>query len=129
MSKTKSYFLTSYGGFRFINSCDTTNPHLDYVPPSYSNGSLMAKVRRSRYCEKIDEWLNYPFVDSEYWSKLEEYPERYEEEELRVKDICYTMYNDLVYTIKESGFQIHDEKQFKEDFIHYMYILSENNRP
>ena len=128
MSEPKPYFLTSYGGFRFINSSNITKPHLDYVPPSYTNGSLMAKVRRSRYCEEIDEWLNYPFVDSGYWNRTEE-SEYNENEELLVKDICYNMYDDLVCAIKESGFQIHDEKQFKEDFIHYMYILSENKRP
>ncbi len=128
MSKSKPYFLTSYGGFRFINSYDT-KPHTDYVPPSYINGSPMAKVRRSRYCEEINEWLNYPFIDSEYYDRIEEEPEYNEDEELRIKNICFAMYNELVEVIKQSGFQIHDDKQFKEDFIHYMYILSENKNP
>ena len=130
MSKTKPYFLTSYGGFRFINSCDTTKPHLDYVPPSYMNGSLMAKTRRLRYCEEIDEWLNSPLIDSEYWVRLEREQREYnEDEELMVKNVCFTMFNELVEAVIESGFEISDIKQFKEDFIHYMYTLSENTEP
>lgn len=130
MDKTKSYFLTSYGGFRFINSCDTTKPHLDYVPPSYMNGSLMAKTRRLRYCEEIDEWLNTPLIDSEYWIRIEREQQEYnEDEELMIKNVCFTMFNELVEAVIESGFEISDIKQFKEDFIHYMYTLSENTEP
>jgi hypothetical protein len=46
-----------------------------------------------------------------------------------VKDVCKTIYDDILNVIQEAGFEINDINQFKEDFIHYMYILSDNRRP
>lgn len=169
MSETKSYFLAPYGRLSFINICDR-KPHLAYAPPAYKEDSLMARIRRSGYCSEVNEWLNYPFINSEYWSRIEReerelerqendlyynevnehlqyependwddmvqddnrhknYDDSEEEEELKVKNICLTMYNDIVRAVNQSGFQINDLNQFKEDFIHYMYTLSENKKP
>lgn len=49
--------------------------------------------------------------------------------EIKVKHVCKTIFNEILEAIKDSGFEINDLNQFKEDFIHYMYILSDNRKP
>jgi hypothetical protein len=169
MSEMKSYFHTARKPISFINICDI-KPHRAYVSPVDDDAHFISKMNRSAYSSEVNEWLNYPFINSEYWWKLdreewerereEHYlygeenedlkytddwsndlvPDNYhdcepdddcepDEELPKVKDICKTMYDELLYAINNAGFQINDLNQFKEDFIHYMYTLSENQEP
>ena len=174
MSKTKSYFHTARQPISFINICDI-KPHRDYVSPTDDNAHFINKMKRSEYVSEVNEWLNYPFINSEYWwgvdrdewerereedylygeenealkytdtwsndlvpdnnytidnDRHRNYDDSEEDEEVpQIKDICMTMYEELLYAINNSGFQINDLNQFKEDFIHYMYTLSENQEP
>jgi hypothetical protein len=46
---------------------------------------------------------------------------------IKVSEVCLTMYKEILNEIIKSGFEIEDINQFKEDFIHYMYKLSNIN--
>jgi hypothetical protein len=44
---------------------------------------------------------------------------------LKIASICDSLYNDILQLIDSYGYTINDVNQFKEDLIHYVYILSD----
>ena len=123
MTEDNSYFHNVSHPISKIRSIGIT-PHLEYVGQAYSDDSLFHKMIRRKYSREVNEWLKYPFINSE-----NSYEEIFENEKLVInRDVCITIYKDLLQAIYSSGYEIDDINQFKEDFIYYMYILSDNTR-
>lgn len=113
--------------------------HKPYYEEPYSDDPIYYKAQRRNYIENVNEWLDEPL------DRQTEYDKRYNlvTKDEYCKNIIYetnqkTIINDAVKhkriikqmfdrmntIIQQSGFEINDNKQFKEDFIHFMYTLS-----
>lgn len=116
----------------FINSskcCD----HLEYVDQIFEDDDIMVYERRLTYTKKINRWLNMPLITdaSRYYDTLEDdfnFSEidgynyaMFTKNKVLVEDI----YNSIKSILKRSELQLSDENQFKEDFIYFMYKLSD----
>lgn len=109
--------------------------HQPYVSQAYEDDHFLSKTQRRVYIDAVNKWLDTPLysvgydsndngVFNTYEDDVDCEDEDDEDNEVLVKSVCCKIYNELMTTIKDNGFLIYDENQFKEDFIHYMYSLS-----
>lgn len=116
-----------------------------YVGTPEDEKKYVMMRERNKYTTKVNNWLNEPLIlnnkfqyedsnGNEIFPDLEidEYDEidhsnfthNYDVHVKRNSSVCLYIYKELVQLIQESGYILSDEKQFKEDFIHYMYSIS-----
>lgn len=81
-------------------------------------------IERKKYVRHLNEWLNRDLtndksVDNEIYENDNDICNNE-----KIKDFCKSFFNKLLVNIQRKGFEIDDENQFKEDFIHYIYRLS-----
>lgn len=69
-------------------------------------------IERKKYVRHLNEWLNRDLTNDKSLDNA------------KIKDFCKSFFNKLLNNIQRKGFEIDDENQFKEDFIHYIYRLS-----
>lgn len=125
----ESYF-TSYKLPIHIIHYNDRKKHLSYCSPAYEDDDIWTKINRKKYVSNVNKWLNYDYIDIDiFYDKQENIQHTNEYKQPLVKDVCKKMYDDVLNVIQDAGFEINDINQFKEDFIHYMYILSDNRRP
>ena len=145
----KSYFHT----FKTIYGDDVdglltvSGLHKRYVCEKFLDDPIMSRIQRSKYINSVNDWLTSPLYyeqeddcDEEYSDGTDcecEYYDVYDDEDdcddnddgesepITNQTIGKAMYDEIVATIYSSGFEIDDSKQFKEDFIHFIYTLSD----
>jgi len=109
---SNSFFLysPSFTGLRTISK-----HHMPYHPECYVNDDIYTMSQRSKYVRNVNEWLEKPtntFADQDD-------PNLYQN-----AHYVKSMFDELLNIIDSSNMKIYDHKQFKEDFIHYIYTLS-----
>ena len=123
MTESGSYFNNVAYPLSKIEYC-SIKPHITYVKQLQDKNDVLHKLRRNEFSREINNWLEYPFINNE-----NSYEYRFDNDELTInRDICISIYKQLINTIYSSGYEIDDINQFKEDFIYYMYILSDNTK-
>lgn len=123
MTESGSYFNNVAYPLSKIEYC-SIKPHITYVKQLQDKNDVLHKLRRNEFSREINSWLEYPFINNE-----NSYEYRFDNDELTInRDICISIYKQLINTIYSSGYEIDDINQFKEDFIYYMYILSDNTK-
>jgi hypothetical protein len=124
-----SYFYEYKRPVSYIN-IRNSKPHLSYIEPTSKEDDLITKCNRNNYVREINKWLNNNLIHYEYYKKQDNINNdediiNEENYTLKVKDICKEIYHDILEVVQESGFEINDLNQFKEDLIYYIYILSD----
>ena len=147
-----SYFDNSYLKFSLVNGV-CKKKHLSYVGYTYKDDSPDKHRHRSAFTTNINEWLNEPVVtisgimyieDELEEDELEE--DELEEDELeeqcdsdeytyfpsyrcykyiKNKQIIQNFCNDIMQCVKKNKYTFENIKQFKEDFVYYIYKLSD----
>lgn len=116
-----------------------SSKHKPYYEEPYTDDSIYYKAQRRNYIENVNSWLDEPLdSQTEYDKKYnlvtkDEYSKNiiYETNQktnindtVRHKTVVKQMFDRMNTIIQQSGFEINDNKQFKEDFIHFMYTQS-----
>lgn len=152
---TNSYFNTQFTVYDTdIDGLQTvSHNHKRYVSEKFTDDPIMTRIQRTKYIDSVNEWLLTPlyndnYINNEYvgfndfidyldmYNKNDEDCENNDEYECVDDDtpendpvtnqtMGKAMYNEITKAIYDSGFEIDDSKQFKEDFIHFIYTLSE----
>jgi len=104
----ESYFKSVSKPIQSIN-VSSKSKYFEIVEQVYTDDSIEMKTKRDMYCHEINSWLNTKHCENK--NETNGY-------------VCEKMFNDILEIIDQGGFKIHDLNQFKEDLIHYMYILS-----
>jgi hypothetical protein len=144
-----SYFKSNSVPILSYSKDFLTNVSYQELPTTY-NHTMISK--RNKYTTKINNWLNQPFLLSdgyqyedtngnEIFPDLEysqthdienispdEFSENYDIHLKRNSSVCLFIYKEIMEAINESSYELIDEKQFKEDFIHYIYTISDTNK-
>lgn len=143
--EVKSYFSTKTPLYTI--NYDMPNMHEIYVY-GRSNDVFMQSMK-TRYKKAVEEWLNTPFIsdcqrfqdydeDNEYYEEENEYYEEdnqyYDEEDeytnkrdydtTHNRDVIRSIYEDVVETVYNNGYEISNMNLFKEDLIYLLYRLS-----
>jgi hypothetical protein len=118
-----SYFYEYKRPISYINTT-YSKPHLTYIGPIDDEDNLLLRCHRKNYVREINKWLNNNLINSDYY-KIEDNKQFVKNNNLKIKDVCKVIYDDILKVVEESGFEIFDLNQFKEDLIHYIYILSD----
>lgn len=110
------------------NYVNIVNKWLSY---KYVDNHILTQNDRHTYGDE-----NYDDADSFTAFNHEEYNEDYNDEDYDVEKnkcktdnieiVCKNIFDELCECITRNGFEIYNYNQFKEDFIHYMYTLSDN---
>jgi hypothetical protein len=101
--------------------------HLPYVEEPYREDPLYFKSLRSTYVNKINNWLDKTDKDYNRTRRIDERNlELIDKTDFEIKHVTIIkkMFDELNSIISRSGFEIDDNKQFKEDFIHLIYTVS-----
>lgn len=123
MTEKESYFNSISHPISNIRGA-TIKPYLEYVKKAYMDDDILHRIRRRQYSREVNDWLSYPFINNE-----NAYETKFEDDKLIAnRDVCIKIYRDLIDAIYSSGYELDDINQFKEDFIYYMYILSDNSK-
>jgi len=114
---TESYYTT----LGEITRLETFSNHLDYQPECFDDEPVYSIGKRSVYKRRVNEWLNKPtnmYIEDqfEFQDKLSSV--------LKQAHYVKKMLDELSTIIEDADLQVYDYKQFKEDFIHYIYTLS-----
>lgn len=80
-------------------------------------------MERERFAKELNDWSAGPLVNS--YGVV-----RQNGKAVRIRSLLKKMYTDILEALKECDYQFEciDEKQFKEEFIYFMYILSDIQR-
>lgn len=108
--------------------------HLDYIEQSFEDDDDLQKERRIRYTTLVNFWLNassisdvtryFHLFDKDTYTEINN--KTFENTILtRNKEYVERFYNDIKSILKECDLNLSDENQFKEDFIYFMYKLSD----
>jgi hypothetical protein len=100
----------------------TNDVYHNYVPIAYSNDRYIDKFNRDNYKRIINEWFNSTVYNNH--SILIKDNDINENIPITNRDICYKIYNDVLETVLDSGYNIIDKNQLKEDIIYFIYRLS-----
>ena len=129
----ESYFDT-HQYFSFING-NCRKEHASYVGHTYTDDSLRKHRLRSAFTTTINDWLNEPVVTNGGIMYIEDEQEEGSDEDkylsyrcydyIKNKEVIRKFYNDIVQCIKQSKYSFIDINLFKEDFIYYIYKLSD----
>lgn len=130
----KSYFYKykTHNGDDIDGLNTLSGNHKKYISDKYLEDHILSRIERTKYVDHVNTWLNSPLCDdngNEY--NINEYDDVQRQETGEVRhaltnqSIAKCMYDDVVNIINSSGFEIDDNKQFKEDFIHFIYTLSD----
>lgn len=120
----ESYFYKKSSVIPYLNETNTKHKtykepyHKDELNNTEQNINHYKVIERKKYVRHVNEWLNKPLEDYKGIIYNDD------NSNVMVKDVCQTFFQELLDIIKEGNFQINDENQFKEDFIHYVYTLS-----
>lgn len=113
--------------------------HKPYYEEPYADDPIYYKTQRSNYINNVNEWLDEPLDSQKEYDKRynlvtrDEYSKNIVHESfqktgindsIKNKTVVKEMFDKMNIIIQQSGFEINDNKQFKEDFIHFMYTLS-----
>jgi hypothetical protein len=88
---------------------------------------------QTRYKNAVEEWLNTPFTsDCERFQDYDEDNEYYDEEytndrdydTTRNRDVIHSIYEDVLETVYNNGYEISNMNLFKEDLVYLLYRLS-----
>ena len=128
--------------------------HLNYHTIPYNNSLRSYKRARTKYIEEINNWLDSPlrnmngvvfrtntYIDSEMDSdtnmdsdmKMDmdsdsDTNQQHNYSIMKNVDIIEHLYNNILFELEKNNYKIKDLNQFKEDLIHYVYILSDIDR-
>lgn len=80
-------------------------------------------IQRENFIKTLNDWSSGPLVNS--YGKVQ-----YNNKSVRIRNVLFAMYNDIMEAVEscESPFEFIDEKQFKEELVYFMYILSDIDR-
>jgi hypothetical protein len=106
------------------NNCNFT---LSYVPNNIihketNSGVInlnndLNTINRKYFKQELNDWLNSKSINAN--GILRE-----NNEIVYNKDICKTIFNELLREVYNNQYKIEDINQFKEDFIYFMYNIS-----
>tara|TARA_Y100000780_G_scaffold220301_1_gene227531 strand:+ start:2528 stop:2875 length:348 start_codon:yes stop_codon:yes gene_type:complete len=105
---------TTHYGDDLDNLKTLSRKHMPYYSEDYDDNMLYYKTQRSKYVRDINRWLSKPLYENDNHNDVT----------ITNAGVIKKMFNDINDAIEKNGFIIHDNKQFKEDFIHFMYTLS-----
>lgn len=145
---TESYFVENedVDELPYINHI-CKKQHLKYHIIPYKNSLRSYKRNRTKYVEEINKWLDCPLQDTngaiyrtntmlnydefnilnENETNIEENDNKDDKDDIIMRniDVVENLYNNILYELEKKNYKIKDLNQFKEDLIHYVYILSD----
>jgi hypothetical protein len=111
--------VTNVNGFMYY--VDSDNENNENYDDFYNNTSLTQVVKEYNTYEHLD--INYDWndeYDEQYYNEDNDY-----EDCVKNADICEKLHDTIINELDNANYTIYDLNQFKEDFIHYMYRLSD----
>ena len=96
---------------------------LDYKEHNKAPIVLTKKMKRERFAKELNDWSDGPIVDTYGVVRNGGKP-------IRIRNVLKAMYDDILEAVDgcDEPFEFIDEKQFKEELIYFMYILSDIQR-
>ncbi len=121
--------VTNVNGFMYY--CDNDNELQDDF---YNDTTQIVKDYNTyQHLDENYDWDNNYEYDNDEYDNDEYNEKRYYDEEnynnyeeyVKNADICEKLHDTIINEIDNANYTIYDLNQFKEDFIHYMYRLSD----
>lgn len=120
---TNSYFYDNPSTIQDVNYSSNIQ-HLPYVSIPYTDSTLHHKHTRMNYIQHVNGWLKSYAVPASS-CMYSQYSFMEQNGTMKINTILETMFEDLLNILIQKGYKILDVNQFKEDFIHYVYTLSD----
>lgn len=118
-----SFFYDNPSTILDVNGCSNIQ-HLPYIIIPYTDSTIHHKHRRTNYIQHVNGWLN-SFVIPSSTCMYSQYTFIEKNNSVKISTILETMFEDILHILIKNGYKILDINQFKEDFIHYVYSLSD----
>lgn len=107
-----------------------SNDHKHFVEYPENKKNIYGFSKRKEYLKHVNDWLDQP--DLYYLSRLQEKRKNEgfntddinEDNIIHHSTVLFSMYKEILDVIEKHNCEIYNTKQFKEDFIHYIYTVS-----
>jgi hypothetical protein len=103
--------------------------HIQYIEPNVEEEAITENMKREmrsrdKFSKIINDWTDGPIVDRYGVVKYNGNHNNY----IKIRSVLHKMYKEIIQTISDCEFELIDEKQFREEFIYFMYLLSDISR-
>lgn len=113
------------------NLATISNNHTHFVEYPENNKNIYGNSKRKEYIKEVNKWLDQPDLyylsRRQYCNQEKRKNESYNTEidnTIYHSTILLSMYKEILEVIEKHNCELYNTKQFKEDFIHFMYTVS-----